>query len=225
MKHSIALALIFVSVQAFGQKNKLSLVAQLQPELTFPKSDYYNSPPVNNDGSTSVSLGFNASLQYKITSRLFIDGGLGFISRRLKVAVSIDYSKMPPPYFDSGGPALYTRYVAYRTVEIPVGIGYNFFRTKKVDVFAKLGFSANFLLNTKYKHGSMYPAFKKNYWQGHSITVGGGFDYRLSKKIKLTNSLVYSVANTVKPDAYINQQKELTHTFLQLSTGIKMSLH
>jgi len=223
MKHSVALALIFVSLQASGQKNKLSIVAQLQPELTFVETGFGTSIPPKSGNFITPNLGINASIQYKVNSRLFIDGGLGFISRRMNIVVVMAQQKMPPPYFDTNALAHVTRYVAYRTFEIPVGIGYNFFRTKKIDAFAKLGLTANFLLNTKYKHRD-WPAFKKNYWQGCSITVGGGFDYRLNKKLKLTNSLVYSIVNTVKPDAYIDYEPKLNHKFLQLSTGIKMNL-
>ena len=65
-------------------------------------------------------------------------------------------------------------------------------------------------------------------WQGYSINFGLGFDYSLSKKIQLTNSLTYSIANTVAKDELTFSQDErkisLTHNYLQLSAGIKIKL-
>ena len=80
---------------------------------------------------------------------------------------------------------------------------------------------------TKYQVNN-YPGFKKNYWQGHSINAGIGLDYLLNKKIILTNTLSYSITNTVRKDDYLYSQDEkkiaLTHTFLQLSAGIKINI-
>ncbi len=94
-------------------------------------------------------------------------------------------------------------------------------------MFIKGIYVPNFILATKYEVNK-YPAFKKNTWQGYSINFGLGFDYSLTKKIQLTNSLTYSIANTVANDTYTFSQDEreiaLTHNYLQLSAGVKIKL-
>lgn len=165
------------------------------------------------------------SLQYKITERLFIDFGLGYISRKLNTKVFVDQSLLPPPYYDSIKPLYTTKSVSFRTLQIPVGIGYNLIKTQKIALFLKGIYVPNFIVATKYEVND-YPAFKKNTWQGYSINCGLGIDYALSKKIQLTNSLAYSIANTVATDKYTFSQDEreiaLTHNYLQLSAGVKI---
>ena len=97
----------------------------------------------------------------------------------------------------------------------------------KANFYIKGIYVPNFILATKYEVNN-YPALKKNTWQGYSINLGLGFDYSLSQKIQLTNSLTYSIANTVARDTYTFSQDEreiaLTHNYLQLSAGVKVKL-
>ena len=227
MRHIITSLLLFLSILSFGQKKEnFSLMLQIQPELTLHKNDYAFRWSEKKNVST-FNIGLNASLQYKLTERLFIDFGLGYISRKLKTKVFIDQSLLPPPYYDSTKPLYITKSVAFRTLQIPFGIGYNFIKTQKTNLFIKGIYVPNFILTTKYEVNN-YPAFKKNTWQGYSINLGLGFDYTLSKNIQLTNSLTYSIANTVAKDVYTFSQDEreiaLNHKYLQLSAGVKIKL-
>lgn len=223
MKLFIILALSLLPVFANAQKtDKLYLNFQVQPELTFYKSQYPFVSPTTH-AKSSFNIGFNLNGQYQITDRLFVTLGLGFISRKLNTQVNVDQSRLPMPYYDTGGPAYYTKSLSYRLLQIPLGFGYEFLKTKKTNVFASLIFIPNYLLNAKYNCNN-YPTFKKNYWQGISLNPTIGLDYNLSQKIKLTGALAYSVVNTVKPEAYSNREPELKHQYLQLGLGVKLKL-
>lgn len=227
MRLFITSVLLITSLVTFGQKKeKLSLVLQVQPELTFYKNDYafrWSDKYVKRTGN----IGFSGTVRYNITERLFADGGIGFVTRKLNTKVFVDQSKLPPPYYDSTKILYTARSVSFRMLQFPVGIGYNFIKKERKNFYARMVFVPNFILNTKYVVNH-YPAFKKNQWQGYSLNFGLGFDYRLNKKLQLTNSLVYSAINTVARDNYTFSQDEtriaLTHTYLQLSTGIKLNL-
>ena len=227
MRHLITSFFILFSIIAFGQKNdRFSLALQLQPELTIHKNDYAFRWKEKKTLST-FNIGLNASLQYKLTKRLSVDFGLGYISRKLNAKVFVDQSLLPPPYYDSTKILYTTKSVAFRTLQIPLGLTYSFIKTKSSDIFIHGAYIPNLLLNTKYEVNN-YPGFKKNIWQGHSINLGFGFDYSLNEKIKLTNCFSYSFVNTVAKDDYTFSQDEskiaLTHTYFQLSTGIKIKL-
>lgn len=228
MRYSLTLILLFVSILSFGQKkNKFSLVVQLQPELTFDKRDYTVHPTERRTGST-FNIGFNTSLQYNLSDQLFMDAGLGFISRQLNTKVFIDQTLLPPPYTDSTQILISPKSISFRTLQIPIGIGYSFIKSAKTNFFVRSTYVQNFLLNTKYGT-NRYASFKKNYWQGHSINLGFGFDYGVNRKIQLTNSITYSLLNTMREDDYThgfqNERRiTFTHKYLQLSTGVKIKL-
>lgn len=227
MRNILTSLLLFFSIIAFGQKkDKFSLLLQIQPELTFHKNDYAFRWSEKKNVST-FNIGLNASLEYKLTERFFVDFGLGYISRKLNTMVFLDQSHLPSPYADSTTILYTTKSVSFQTLQIPLGIGYNFIKTEKAKMFIKGTYIPNFILTTQYEVNS-YPAFKKNMWQGYSMNLGVGFDYLLSKKIQLTNSLMYSILNTVAKDFYTFSQDEneiaLTHNYLQLSIGVKIKL-
>ena len=227
MKLIILFALSTFSLLANAQKkDKFYLGIQVQPELTFYKSGYYSNTYPANKSTSSFNLGINLYGQYQITEHLFATLGLGFISRKLNTTVGIAQERLPAPYTNpyGVGPYITTKTVWYRVLQIPVGFGYNILTTKKTNVYASLTFNPNFLLNTKYGSGNPYPAFKKNYWQGFSLNPSVGLDYTLSKKIKLTGVLAYSIVNTVREDEYADKQPKLNHTYLQLGLGAKLKL-
>lgn len=159
---------------------------------------------------------------------------MGFISRKLNTKVGIDGYRLPAPYTNTYGVGWYVtaKTVSYRLLQIPVGFGYDFLKIKKVNVFASLAFIPNFLLNTKYSTNmsypisasDSYPAFKKNHWQGFSLNPAIGLDYALSKKIKLSGAIAYSLINTVREDEYSSWQPKLKYTYLQLGLGAKFKL-
>jgi long-subunit fatty acid transport protein len=227
MRHLITSFFILFSTFAVGQSNdRFSLVLQLQPELTFHKNDYAFRWKEKKTLST-FNIGLNASLQYKLTERFSLDFGLGFISRKLNAKVFVNQSLLPPPFYDSTKILYTTKSVSFRTLQIPLGLTYSFIKTKNSNIFIRGAYMPNFLLNTKYEVNN-YPGFKKNIWQGYSLNLGLGFDYYINDKIKLTNCLSYSFANTVAKDDYTFSQDEkriaMTHTFIQLSTGVKIKL-
>jgi hypothetical protein len=233
MKLFILFTLLAFSVLANAQKrDKFYLVFQVQPELTFYKSQYPFVSPTTY-AKSSFNIGFNINGQYQITDRLFATLGLGFISRKLKTTVGIDQSRLPAPYTNDSaiGPYISTKKISSRLLQIPVGFGYAFFKTEKINIFAMFVFTPNFLLNTKYgdnilspSSGKAFSTLKKNYWQGISINPAIGLDYTLSKKIKLTSTIAYSLINKVRAEEYADKQPELKHTYLQLGLGAKLKL-
>ena len=227
MRQITTLVFILLSFLSFGQKkNKFALLLHVQPEVTFHKNDYAFRW-TEKKTVTTFNVGLNSSLQYKLTQRFFSDFGLGYISRKLNTKVFLDQSLLPPPYYDSTLILYVTKSVAFRTLQFPVGIGYNLVKTNKTSLFAKGIYVPNFILNTKYKTNN-YPAFKKDIWQGYSINLGAGLDYVLRKGMAFTSLLTYSVKNTVARDNYTFSQDErriaLTHDYLQLSIGAKINL-
>ncbi len=204
-------------------KNEFSIGFQAQPELTFYKSSYTAVyPPAYS--KSSVNIGFNLYGQYQITDHLFATLGLGFISRKLNTEIDVAQSLLPEPYYDSTKILYITKTLSYRVLQIPVGLGYYFLKTKKTNVFAGLTFVPNFLLNAKYGTLNNYPAFKKNYWQGFSVNPNIGIDYTLTQKIKLTSAIAYSLVNTVREEEYSTKHPKIKHQYLQLGLGLKLKL-
>ena len=160
MKLFLILALSALPFLANAQKkDKFYIRLQVQPELTFYQSHYPVVSPTAYSKS-SFNVGFNLYGQYQLTDRLYTTLGLGFISRKLNTSIGIDESLLPAPYTDSFGTGFYqrTKAVSYRLLQIPVGFGYIFLKTKKTNVFASLAFIPNFLFNTKYGANIEYPS-------------------------------------------------------------------
>jgi hypothetical protein len=220
---------LVISVESFiasGQKiDKWQISFLLQPELTFHKNQYslrWEDTYTKN----SFNIGFASLLQYNLSNRIFFEGGLGYIFRKLDCKVFVDHRLYPPPYTNSNLFLFVTNTVSQRIIQLPIGIGFYFLRESKCNVFIKGNIISNFLLNVKYE--DQYPPFKKNYWLGFSINSAAGVEYKLSKKAFLIGSMSYSIVNTVAKDPYLFSQDEnpisLPHTYLQLSTGIKINL-
>lgn len=224
MKRLLIFALSAFPVLANAQKkDKLYIGLLVQPELTFYKSSQIAVyPPAYS--KSSFNLGFNIYGQYQITNHFSASLGLGFISRKLNTEMDVDQQLLPDPYYDMAAYLYISKTLSQRILQIPVGLGYNFIKTKKADVFASLTFIPNYLLNTEYANKNKYPALKKNSWLGFSLNPTVGLDYSLSRKIKLTSSLAYSVVNTVREEAYSRKHPKIKHTYLQLGLGAKLKL-
>jgi hypothetical protein len=198
---------------------------QLQPELTFHKNQY-SIRAENTNTRNSFNIGFASLLQYNLSNKVFLQGGLGYISRKLNCKVFVNHDLYPPPYTSSNLFLYVTKRVSQRIILLPIGIGFYFVKSNKCNAFVKGDIISNFLLNVKYE--DRYPAFRKNYWLGFSINPGTGVEYKLSKKTILIGSISYSVINTVAKDPYLFSQDKnpisVPHTYLQLSTGIKINL-
>lgn len=228
MRQIILLTLLTFSVTTYGQSHKWQLSFQLQPEVTFHK-DSYPWWKENNDKST-INVGVASTVQYNINKRFFVSSGVGFISRTLHTANFLNQAALPPPKQSFTMELVTTKSVSYRVISFPVDIGYNFLSTDKFKSFVTTGFSGNYLLNTFYKSNfSRYDgAYKKNYWQGYSLTLGLGADFKLTNKLQATSSLSYAFRHQVKEDEYISNQNgsglTLAHNYLNLSVGIKFPL-
>jgi hypothetical protein len=205
MKQTLFACLLFSSVISFGQKSdKWQLSFQLQPELTFHKNQYSFRWKEKFTKQT-FNIGLASSLQYNLTDRIFIEGGLAFISRRLSTNAFVDQSLLPPPYYDSTKILWVTQSISLRTLQFPLIIGVGIVKTGKTNLFVKGTYIPNFLLNAKYEVNN-FPGFKKNYWQGYSLNAGIGTDYKLTEKMLITGTLAYSVVNTVSKDPYLFSQ-------------------
>jgi len=230
MRHFIIFFFLFFSVALFGQKKgTYSLLVQTQPELTFHENDYAHR---YNEKYTMTTLNFSnsASIQYFFTDKLFFSAGLGYIPRQLKTKVFLNQGAIPPPRQSGTFELVTTESLVYRTLFFPVNIGYVFLNKRKLSFISLCEFSGNYILSAKYdvnfdKYDGTY---KKNYWQGYSLNIGFGSDYKISEKLGLCSSLAYSVVNTVQADIYLFSQDEyqipLPHKYLKLSIGIKIPL-
>lgn len=220
----------FPFLSSFAQENqKFQLSIQLQPELTLHQNQYsYRWREMYTKATFNVGL--TSAIQFNVTTRLFFNAGLAFISRRLNTAVFLDQSKLPPPHYSETKELNTTKYLSYRTLQIPINVGYNIFKNNKFKSFLIWGISANYLLNAYYKVGRVqYDAsYKKSYWQGIGVNGGLGVDIQVTKKLLLTNALSYSIVNPVQPDNFLFSQdaKEISlpHKYLQISTGLKFPL-
>lgn len=225
MRQVILVSLLAVSLATYGQSSKWQLSFQLQPELTFHKNQYSFRWKGKYTKQT-FNVGLASLIYYNLTDRIFIEGGVSFISRKLTTRAFVNQFFLPPPYYDSILPLYITKSISLRTLQIPLGIGVYIIKRNKTQLFIKAGYVSNLLFNAKYEVNN-YPGFKKDYWQGYSLLAGLGMDYELNKKLVLTSAISYSFKNTVKRDFYLFSQDERTialpHKYLQLSTGIKIN--
>ncbi len=228
MRKALIIFLFLISTAALGQEAKnWQASLQLQPELTIHKHDYSGAWG-KGYMKTTFNAGAAAMVQRNISKKLFVETGAGFISRKLNASVFISQERMFPS--PSG---LYTKElivpqtVSFRTLQFPLGLGINLLNTNRTTFFAKAAYIPKFLLSTRYGGSDKY-TFRNNFWQGYAVNAGLGFDYKLNEKYSFTNTLSYSVENTVKRDYYTFSQTAeriaLTHTYLQLSSGIKINL-
>ena len=230
MRNILMMLLIVSCIPSFGQeKEKFQLSFQFQPELTFHQNQY-SYRWREKYTKTTFNVGISSEVQYNVTNRLFVNIGLGYISRRLNTTVFLDQATLPPPHYSATKELNNTKYLSYRTLQIPINIGYNFIENQKFKSFLLIGISANYLLNANYKVGNPQydDTYKKGYWQGVSFNGGIGTDIHLTKNLFLTNSISYSFTNPVHSDKFLFSQDDkaiaLPHKYLKVSTGIKMSL-
>jgi len=231
MRHILTSILLFYSALLFGQKkDKFSFAFQAQPELTYHKNNYAYRWKDTYTKST-FNIGIEATVQYYLTKCLFAETGLGYISRKLNTTVFLNQNVLPPPRQSGTQELVNTKSVSFRTLQFPLNFGYNVIAKKRLNLFLNAGWTGNFLLNTYYGLGGFKKyegSYKKNYWQGYSVNLGLGNDYKISKKIKATSRISYSVINTMKDDKYLFSQDQyvipLPHKFLRLSFGLRMGL-
>lgn len=231
MRKILAVILLFYTSISFGQKNeKLSFSVQLQPEWTYHKNNYSYRWKDTYTKST-FNIGIEATIQYYLIKKFFAETGLGYISRKLNTTVFLNQGALPPPRRSGTLELVITKSVSFRTLQFPLNFGYNIISRKKMNLFVNTGLTGNFLLSTYYELGGFKQyegSYKKNYWQGYSINIGLGTDYEISKKIKATSKISYSVVNTTRADEYLFSQDEyvipLPHKFLKLSLGLRMAL-
>ena len=228
MRQIILFTLLTLSITTYGQSHKWHLSFQIQPEITLHKDSYRWRK--ENSNETTFNVGVASTAQYNINKRVFLTSGVGFISRTLRTANFLNQASLPPPKQSFTNELVTTKSVSYRVLSFPISIGYNFLRKEKFNSFVTTGFAGNYLLNTYYKSNfSKYDgAYKKSYWQGYSLNLGIGADYKINKKIFVTTALSYAIINKVRQDEYIQNQNgnglTLTHNFINLIIGIKIPL-
>lgn len=230
MRHFVIALFIVSAVPSFGQeKHRFQVSFQLQPELTFHQNQYSYRWRDKYTKAT-FNVGIASEVQYNLTNRIFVNVGLGYISRRLNTTVFLDQATLPPPHYSETRELNNTYFLAYRTLQIPANIGYTFLDNKKFKSFLIAGISANYLLNAYYKVGNpQYDAtYKKGYWQGVSFNGGVGADIHLTKNLFLTNTVSYSFTNPIQSDKFLFSQDDkaiaVPHKFIRVSTGIKIPL-
>jgi opacity protein-like surface antigen len=228
---NILLTLLVISfIPSFAQqKQNFQLSIQLQPELTLHQNQYsYRS--LDKYTKHTFNVGIASELQYNFTDRLFLNFGLGYISRRLNTTVFLDQEKLPPPHYSETQELNNTKYILYRTLQVPVNLGYSFIVNNKFKAFVVGGISANYLLNAYYKVGNTQydDTYKKGYWQGVGVNAGLGADFHLTKNLLFTNIISYSFVNPVHSDKFLFSQNEneisLPHKYLRISAGVKLPL-
>jgi hypothetical protein len=225
-----AIVLVY-STLSFGQKdNKLSFALQLQPEITVHKKDY-GSWYREIQTKATFNIGIEATVQYYLTERLFTETGLGYISRKLNSKAFLDQGALPPPQQSPTAELVGTKSISFRTLQLPLNFGYKVISREEMNLFLTVGMTGNILLNTYYglTGFTQYEgAYKKNYWQGHSVNIGLGTDYKISKKFSITGRLTYSIINTMRDDEYLLSDDDdgipLPHTYLRLSAGLRTRL-
>jgi hypothetical protein len=230
MRILLLILLVFSLNPSFGQeKQTFQLSFQLQPELTLHENQY-SYRWEDKYSKTTFNVGFVSELQYNVTKRLFLNVGVGFISRRLNTDVFLHQGRLPPPHYSETKELNTTRYFSYRTLQIPVNVGYSFIATQKFKAFVIGGIFSNYLLNAYYTVGKpQYDAtYKKGYWHGIGVNGGIGADIRLTKNLLLTNTFSYSFNNPVRSDKFLFSQDEkeipVPHKYFRISTGVKLPL-
>jgi|SRR5688572_14367224 len=231
MRHFLTAILLLSTALSIGQKNNKSSIAfQIQPELTYHKNNYAYRWKDTYTKST-FNIGIEATIQYYLTKRLFAETGLGYISRKLNTTVFLNQHALPPPRQSMTQELVNTKSVSFRTLQFPLNFGYNFIAKQNINLFLNAGLTGNFLVNTYYGLGGFQQyegSYKKNYWQGYSVNLGLGTDYKISEKLKATSRIFYSIINTMKDDKYLFSQDDyvipLPHKYLRLSVGLRMEL-
>lgn len=230
MRVFLILSISLLPMILLGQlKEKLSLIALLQPELTFHKNDYAHRWGDKYTRAT-FNLGISAAIQYQIGQRISIDAGVGYIPRRLRTTAFLNQSVIPPPRRSMTQELVSTRNISFRTMLFPFNVKYKFLNFRKISLSVNGGISGNYLMNTYYNvNFKKYEGrYEKNHWQGCSLNVGIGSNYQLDKKVSLFSRITFSVINTMKEDEYLFSQDQyvisLPHKYLSLSIGIESPL-
>ena len=226
MKKLPLAVILLISGSAYGQDSRWQISAQVLPELTMYRTHY---PEGNAPDKLSFNWGGVASAQYNFNARLFITAGLAYASRTFYTKAMLFQGGLPPDKRSGSGELVTTRSISYRIASVPVGVGYFLGHSRKLRPFITAGLAANYLINARYiSNFSRYDGtYEKNEWLGASATIGGGLEYRLTKRLAATSSLNYAFLNPVREDAYLLGQQSLqalTHRFVSIGIGAKLSL-
>jgi len=212
----------------FGQQSeKFLLTTRLIPEKTEYLNHYSSSK--ESETKSTINLGLQALLQYNLNSVIFVQGGLGYIPRKLNTRVAFDQSAIPPPRQSLTKEYVQTKHVTYRILQMPLMLGINLASAENGRFFVEAGIIGNFLMNAHYETAKRYTGtYDKSVWLGHTFQIGGGFDLPISKSLWLTFGLDFTIENTVKEDPYLygsqHSDVALTHTYTNGFAGIKIPL-
>ncbi len=230
MRQVYMLAFLLPSFLSFGQKgDKLFYAVHLYPEKTYYHDNYYSQNSDYNSKST-FNYGIGSAVHYDLTKNLFVETGIDFIRRKFITKVNLEQSELPPPRQSFISVAVQLNSVSLRMLEFPLNIGFRFMPNEKMNLYLITGISSNLLLNSYY-NAIYFTGFEgtywKFYWNGYSVNVGGGSDYKISKNCFLIARLAYSAINSVNVDKYLGNEghpgNTLTHEFLYFTLGVNVS--
>jgi hypothetical protein len=222
--------LILTSLIIQGQSiRRWQYVISMNPEVTFYNSRYTYS--IDNHATTDRNIGLSGGLEYGLNKKIYLNTGVGFIMRRLHTRLYLDQSALPPPHQSLTRELVTTKSVTYRTLSLPLHVGYKFLEAGRFASALETGITANYLLSGYYQVNSdkYQGRYKKHKWQGYSVDVGLSNDYRLCEKIKLNTAVLYTITNTVDTDEFISARDQRGYSIgylaLALRVGIKAALH
>ena len=146
----------------------------------------------------TVAANYGVGLSYKLSKRFTIQTGF-YTSNKIYTADSMDYH--PPKGFLAYYPSLDKVYANCNVYEIPILVTYNFKSAGKHNWFVTTGLSS-ILMHTetyKYAYGSNsygggqlisnpYTIKNQNQHYFSTLTLSGGYEYKLSKTISLSAS-------------------------------------
>lgn len=228
MKRILVFMLSLLPEFILGQNvNKLYILAHIKPELTIHLNNYTID---RSEANYDITFNFGAvgSIQKELTDKLFIEGGLGYINRKLETKVFLSQSSLPPPKQSFTLELVTTYSISFRTITFPLLIGYRFTNNDKVNFFISTGITGNYLLSTYYEVNvpKYEGAYDKNCLQGFGIILGSGIDFKIFRETSATARVSYSVINTIKKDPYLMSNGEnnisIPYKVLDITLGIKI---
>jgi opacity protein-like surface antigen len=224
------LAFLLISFLALGQKgNKLSLAFHLQPEKTYYQ-DSYDYPNCVAHSKSTYNFGLGASAQYDLTKNIFAETGLNYISRKFITKTQLNQGALPPPHRSMTMEFVTTNSVSSRILELPVIIGLRLINIEEIKLYLTTCIAGKLLLNNYYD--SNFSNYNDTYWKfdwdRYAINIGIGSDIKISENIYVSGRIAYSIINSEKDDKYLGGESQngipLTHKFLNLTLGVKISL-
>jgi hypothetical protein len=167
-------------------RNSLGVSFSIGPDVSFVR--------VKDMGTVSANYG--VGLSYKLSKHFTIQSGF-YTSNKIYTADSADYH--PPKQFQAYYPYLDKIYANCNIYEIPVQVTYNFKSSGKHNWFVSTGLSSILMHTETYRYeydrygagqviSRPYTIKNKNQHCFSVLTLAGGYEYELNKKISINLS-------------------------------------